>query len=154
MNSKTRRQVIALAGLTLVMAAVYARPLFRPSASHRRPARSPLEGAAPPAAARPAPEAAASLDLPAESPARRAQRQHANELAWGRDPFTGGASGGQVSGFDLSGILWDATQPIAVINGEMRHVGDEVDGYRIVAITEETVSISDGTQDMTLSLHQ
>ena len=151
--TKRQQQVIVLAGLTVVMAAVYARPLFKPSASHRRPVRSRLEEAAPPAASRPVP-AAASLELPAESPARQAQRQHANELAWGRDPFTGSSSGGQVSGFDLSGILWDAIQPIAVINGEMRRIGDEVDGYRIVAITQDTVSISDGTQDMQLSLHQ
>ena len=78
----------------------------------------------------------------------------ATELAWGRDPFTGGSADSEVSGFDLSGILWDAAAPIAVINGQMLRVGDEVEGYRVVTITQDRVTLSDGGQPLNLFIAQ
>ena len=77
---------------------------------------------------------------------RAVQRSRAGQLAWNRDPFTRGRGIGLGGGFTLSGILWDASAPIAIINGQMVHVGEELDGYRVVEITQDRVSISDGAQ--------
>ncbi len=138
--------------LAVIMAAVYARDL-RPSAPSHTPAVDP-SAAVPAPASRPAasPADKVNLDLPAENGSREAQRKHAAALAWGRDPFTGSSAGGEVSGFDLSGILWDANAPIAVINGQMLRVGDEVEGYRIVTITQDRVTMSDGSQPLNLTI--
>jgi hypothetical protein len=92
---------------------------------------------------------AARRDLehhPGGSDVREAQRQHVSTLVWGRDPFSRGSSSGHLNGLLLSGILWDAQAPMAIINGSMVRVGDEVEGYEITAITQEQVSVSDGTQ--------
>jgi hypothetical protein len=152
---KKQQQLVILGVLALVMAAVYARAL-RPAPPSRVP--SALSAAAAASAAPPAvpnePAGTISLELPAESGPRRAQREHAATLAWGRDPFTGGSAGGEVSGFDLSGILWDPSQPIAIINGQMLRVGEELEGYRVLAITQDTVSLSDGGQPLNLTIPQ
>jgi hypothetical protein len=79
-----------------------------------------------------------------------AQRQLAATLAWGRDPFARGAAAGQPGGLSLSGILWDATSPIAIINGQMFRVGEEIDGFRVLEIAHDRVSLSDGTQTFQL----
>jgi len=50
----------------------------------------------------------------------------------------------------LSGILWDANQPMAIINGQTLHVGDHLEGYRVTDITQARVSVSDGTQILQL----
>ena len=150
-----KQQLIFLVVLVVIMAAVYVRAL-RPASSRRdapgaAAARVPVAPSA--AAAEPA-ASTVSLELPAEGGPRQAQREHAATLAWGRDPFTGGSAGSEVSGFDLSGILWDPSQPIAIINGQMLRVGDEVEGYRVTAITQDTVSISDGGQVLKLAIPQ
>ena len=151
-----KQQMILLVVLVAIMAAVYARGL-RPASSPREPAgaaaaRAPSAPSA--AAAEPAAGTTISLELPAEGGLRQAQREHAAALAWGRDPFTGGSVGSEVSGFDLSGILWDPSQPIAIVNGQMLRVGDELEGYRVTAITQDTVSISDGGQVLHLAIPQ
>ena len=153
---KKQQQLVILGVLVMVMITVYARALLRPAASARAPAvRAPADVSAP-AAPRPAaaPEGEISLDLPADTGLRQTQRARATGLAWGRDPFTGGSAGGEVSGFDLSGILWDASQPIAIINGQMLRVGDEVEGYRILEITRDRVTMSDGSEPLNLLIPQ
>ena len=151
-----KQQLIFLVVLVVIMAAVYVRAL-RPASSRRESAgatgaRVPVAPSA--AAAEPAAGGTISLELSAESGPRQAQREHAARLAWGRDPFTGGSAGEEVGGFALSGILWDPSQPIAIINGQMLRVGDEVEGYRVTAITQDTVSISDGGQALKLAISQ
>ena len=88
----------------------------------------------------------------ADATPREAQRQRLAAISWSRDPFTRSAGAGQASGLSLSGILWDASAPIAIINGQMRHVGEEFDGYRIVEIVQDRVSVTDGTQTFQLTL--
>lgn len=89
--------------------------------------------------------------MPEPSVQREAQRQRATLLAWGRDPFARGAGAGQISGLNLSGILWDASAPIAIINGQMLRVGEELEGYRVTEITQDRVLLTDGAH--TVSLH-
>jgi hypothetical protein len=57
-----------------------------------------------------------------------------------------------MSGLTLSGILWDPSAPIAVINGHMVQVGQEVDGYQVTAISNDRVSLTDGTQTFQLNI--
>ena len=88
----------------------------------------------------------------ADAAPREAQRQRLAAISWGRDPFTRAAGSGQVSGLSLSGILWDASAPIAIINGQMLHAGEEIDGYRVVEILQDRVSVTDGAQTSQLSI--
>jgi hypothetical protein len=41
---------------------------------------------------------------------------------------------------DIEGIIYDQKDPIAVVNGDLRVVGDEVDGVRIVDIQQKYVT--------------
>ncbi|GEM_PF-1792198 len=83
--------------------------------------------------------------------ARETQRQRATKLAWEREPFVSGSLSGEASGLELSGILWDPAQPMAIINGQMVHPGEECEGYRVVEITPETVTLTDGTETFHLT---
>jgi hypothetical protein len=142
--TKPQQQGALLAALAVVMIAVYARVL--------KPSRSDDSGSQPSSSGQEPP--ASSFQLPASSAAvstqRDAQRRRAEELAWGRDPFARGAAAGQLGGLSLSGILWDATSPIAIINGQMLRVGEEIEGFRVVEIVHDRVSLSDGAQTLQL----
>ncbi|MFZ1685648.1 MAG: hypothetical protein WAU88_16145 [Candidatus Zixiibacteriota bacterium] len=80
--------------------------------------------------------------------------------AWGRDPFTANsnvtarpaverprttakptATAAVVPGFRLSGIIYNKKTPMAVINGQMVGVGDEVDQARVKYIDQSKVTI-------------
>ena len=79
--------------------------------------------------------------------------------SWGRDPFTAnsnitarpaverprttttGAPAAVIPGFRLSGIIYNKKQPMAVINGQMVGVGDEVDQARVKYIDQSKVTI-------------
>lgn len=93
---------------------------------------------------------ASELPVLAPSQQREAQAARAAALGWSRDPFVRGGVPGQVSGLTLSGILWDEAAPIAIINGEPVRAGDQVEGYRVVEITPERVSVSDETDTFQL----
>ena len=149
---RSQQQAAILAGLVIVMIAVYAR--------RGHPARS-SEPAAPagadqPHAAGEAPSAGESAPpaLPDRSAQRETQRQEAERLAWARDPFTRGQAEGEGASLTLSGILWDARQPLAIINGQMLQVGEECEGYRVVEITQNRASLTDGVQTLQLSIAQ
>ena len=148
------QQIALLGGLAVVMALVWGRALRRPT-----PQASAVPGAAPTFSPT-APEALLSAGerealpqaTPAQSAARTEQRQLARQMAWDRDPFTFAPTAAGLGGLALSGILWDPQQPMAIINGDLRHVGDALDGYRITAITSDQVSLTDGTQTYTLTI--
>ena len=141
-----QRQKLVLMALVAVMALVYFRA-WRPPA-RRVPA---VEAAASQEAvlAPVAPEREPQLMVSAD---RVAQRRHAEEISWGRDPFLRGGAEGQAGALMLSGILWDASAPIAIINGQMLHVGDELEGYRIMHITSDRVTVTDGTDTFQLQI--
>ena len=83
---------------------------------------------------------------------RSLQRQRAAQLLWGRDPFVRSTTTHQVNGLTLSGILWDAATPMAIINGQTLRVGEECDGYRVVDITPSEVVVTDETQPFQLQI--
>ena len=123
----------------------------------RRPPSSPIPHEAQVADAVPVPrEPVSALPAPvSEGSARRQlQRQHAMQLAWQRDPFTlsPAATVRQVSDLTLSGILWDLTDPIAIVNGQMVRVGEDYEGYHILAISEDRITFTDGTHTSHLRL--
>ena len=156
--SSQRQRITLLAGLMVVMAAVYARAYWRaPSSSAARsPSAAPgaqdtdrADGSTASSAAEKlstAPSPVIELALPPRPGSRDAQRRRAALLGWGRDPFSrAAASPSEPEGLVLSGILWDEAAPMAIINGQLLHIGEECEGYRIVAITQERVSVTDGT---------
>ena len=79
-----------------------------------------------------------------------------------RDPFlpsymrVGDRSSGVFSseelGFSLSGIVWDPRNPVAIINGEMKHVGEVVNGKTILEIKEDRVLLGEGKARYTVTL--
>lgn len=88
--------------------------------------------------------------LLANPASRYAQQERLAELGWTRDPFLRGGPTGAAGGFVLSGILWDATAPIAIINGEPLRAGDRIGGYQILSIEQDRVSLTDGEETLQL----
>lgn len=141
-----QRQAFIFAALVVICGLVYAR-------AWRRPTPSPVRGASAAPHNQPVSEAAVSPPQnfggapPAlePDPARRAiQRQRSQLLTWGRDPFLAGK--GQATGeLALSGILWDASHPLAIINGATLAVGDEVEGFQVLDIQADHVTLTDGS---------
>ena len=83
---------------------------------------------------------------------RADQRRRSEQLGWKRDPFTRGSALSGLTGLTLSGILWDAHRPMAMINDQMVRVGETLDGYTIVEITADHVSMTDGTDTFQLQI--
>jgi hypothetical protein len=54
----------------------------------------------------------------------------------------------------LQGIFFNPRSPSAVVNGRTVYVGDKVSGFRVFAITPQTVALGNGTQTNVLSLSQ
>lgn len=155
--TRLQKQAGMLAALVLIMVPIYARALRPPKAPPR-----PLSPAAIPTEELPRAVQTSltpGLPVPLASPVpqellahRKAQRQRATLLPWRRDPFSPAATGSQGSGLVLSGILWDPVQPIAIINGHPVKGGDEVEGYRVVEIAPDRVTVSDGATTQHLRL--
>ncbi len=84
--------------------------------------------------------------------------QYAAWLAgWGRDPFIRGAAGGwtgpgAVGGLVLSGIVWDETLPIAIINSKVMKVGDEISGIKITRISPNSVFVKTGEETVEIPI--
>ena len=147
--TRSQQQLILLVALLGVLVAVYAR-VFRQSP--RPPSASTTARVTGSLSPSPSKDAAAARTLPGSSEQRRAQRERSGVLVWSHDPFTRGATTGDLSGLSLSGILWDPQQPVAIINGQTVQVGQELEGYRIIAIGPDRVSVSDGAQTFQLLL--
>jgi hypothetical protein len=136
-------QLIILAGLGVILIVVSARV-----AGVRRGSPGAAEVVA--VAIPPAPFVEPAREDPPPSlepsPERIAQREHASGQGWGRDPFIVQTPVVvERPTFTLSGILWDPQKPIAIINGSLVRIGEELSGYRVVAISHDRVSlIKDG----------
>ena len=139
--TRQQTQSIALSVLAVVLVAVYVRACAPKRSAPGAAVPSATVPVQPPAEVPSGPAALAPQEVLAQ---REAQRLRASELNWNRDPFTRGRTGA-VGGFTLSGILWDTQQPIAIINGQMLQVGEELDGYRVADIGQDHVSLTDGT---------
>jgi len=150
--TRTQQQGLLLAGLVIVMVAVYARalqPSSGPSSEEALP-EPPVVRAEPTASQ---PTASTVAPPPPRSPdVQQAQRDRTATLSWNRDPFVRGSAIGQMSGLMLSGILWDDAHPMAIINGTMVETGQELDGYHILEIGHDRVAVTDGTQTFDLQV--
>ena len=146
MMTKSHQQAAILSVLILVMIGVYARAFRSP-----RHAAQPASSAQAPGAAAPSPDVAEASEWPDYSAQRQAQEEEAMQLAWARDPFARGASTGGVAGLSLSGILWDATAPMAIISGQTLGIGDEISGFHVTEIHPDRVSLSDGVETVSLT---
>lgn len=74
-----------------------------------------------------------------------------------RDPFskqaiTPTAVKGKVSSLQLNGIAWDEERPTAIINNEIAEVGSQIDEYTVVEIRKDRVILSDGEQNLVLTI--
>lgn len=77
-------------------------------------------------------------------------------LSWVRCPFSGKIYRSAVKEdqeLKLEGVNWDTASPMAVINGLILTVGDEINGKTIIDIREDRVILNDGTKDLELLLN-
>jgi len=77
-------------------------------------------------------------------------------LTWGKDPFfrdptpSTNVSPENVPALHLLGILYRRTGAQVLINGRIAAEGDIVDGYRIVSINRENVTLQSGNRTVVL----
>lgn len=85
--------------------------------------------------------------------AQNRQKSRTKYKTWGRNPFTSARiSASGVTGLWLGGIIYNAQGGYALINNQIVHVGDEVNGNRIVDIKRDRVILNDGSKDFELKL--
>ena len=98
-------------------APIEAPPAMPPVTSQPMPASTPAPVLAPPSAPVLAPPSA-----PVPAPMPKAQPDISERLK-------------------VSGIVWSEKEPLAIVNNEMRSVGDIVEGFKIIAITKDSVEV-------------
>jgi type II secretory pathway component PulC len=57
-----------------------------------------------------------------------------------------------VPAFSLEGVIMDPVSPYAVINGEIKKEGEEIQGAKVVKITEDRVVLKIGKREITLTM--
>ncbi|MDD5565487.1 MAG: hypothetical protein PHG31_01130 [Candidatus Omnitrophica bacterium] len=70
-----------------------------------------------------------------------------------KDPFTGEgivSQEGASSVIVLSGIFWDGSYPMAIVNDAVITIGDTVDGYLVTDIRQDKVILRKGPKDLEL----
>lgn len=66
-------------------------------------------------------------------------------LRWGRDPFAQPTKEDAMADtLSLTSILYNPASAVAVINGQIVHAGDDVDGRRVVSIGPDHVIMREG----------
>lgn len=64
---------------------------------------------------------------------------------WGRDPFALPSKEAAISGeLTLTAILYHPQSQLAIVNGRMVKVGDEIEGRQVVAIDPDHIVIREG----------
>ena len=53
----------------------------------------------------------------------------------------------------LQGILFAATRPCAIVNGQTVYVGDSISEFRVAAISKDSITLRNGTETRVLSLN-
>lgn len=79
----------------------------------------------------------------------------AKEIEWGRDPFVKAPERKEKEGtigLTLEGIIWDETNPQAIINNEIVTIGDKINGLEVVEIKKDEVTLTDGKTQHKLEL--
>jgi hypothetical protein len=157
LDSKSRKQLILVGCLAPVLVVLLWANLIDPALK-----RSFRRAAAPAAAAKAAPVPASA---PATQPADPKEIAGYEDLEWKKNPFVGlepvtpkgepapvrkGAA--PTPTFFLEGVLWDDRNPYAVVNGEVRGVGDKIGQYEVVEITRDSVTLRSGDEVLELKL--
>jgi len=75
--------------------------------------------------------------------------------SWGDDPFRSNSkpvvSGGQYQpSWNLNGIIYNPSKPLAIINGKSVSVGDKIDNATVKEIAPKTVILDHGGATVTL----
>ena len=75
---------------------------------------------------------------------------------WGRDPFLAGRAIAVkgLTGFVLSGIIWDEKQPLVIINSRVLKAGDMIEDFLVVEIKQDSVILSKGGQNFEVQLFE
>lgn len=90
--------------------------------------------------------------VPEVSLYKRLKQQTAG-MALGSDPFTHMPLGAYtVKAVKLTGILWDARAPRAIVAGRVLKAGDSIGAVTIVSIQQDKVIVNDGNREMELRL--
>lgn len=83
------------------------------------------------------------------------KKRRAGYKDWGVDPFViTRASAPHSFALALDGIVYDDKDSYALINNQLLHIGDEVNGKQVVDIQQDRVILNDGTKDIELRLEQ
>lgn len=144
---KTTVQLSAIGVLGLVLVVMLFNNVVKPAL--KRPVSAPAPIAALPGAA-----------SPNAAPAAAVVRKNYEEMEWARNPFLrvgapapiAPAAPKVVPTFVLEGIVWDPAMPYAIINGELRGVGDRIDDFEVVEITQKRVTMKRDDQVIDLGL--
>lgn len=84
------------------------------------------------------------LTLARNSQVVRTPQEAAWDKPFGRDPFFQQKSEvtGTLANISLTGIVWDERMPVVMVNEKILKAGDEIEGYTIGRITQESVVFS------------
>ena len=70
---------------------------------------------------------------------------------WGKNPFVLTEGPKKAKSLTLEGIMWDAQNPTAMIDGNFVVVGDKVGPNTVVAIGQNSVTLKNGDKEFTLN---
>ncbi|MBN1870634.1 MAG: hypothetical protein JW847_08680 [Candidatus Omnitrophica bacterium] len=98
-----------------------------------------------------APTSGSGSDLMALARSNERKKAKTSFSDWGRNPFSIAES---PKASVLEGILWDANNPKAIMNGNILGVGDRVDSGTIIDIQQDSVRIKAGTVEKEYRLGQ
>lgn len=74
-------------------------------------------------------------------------------VSWGRDPFLLPEVSAKASrGINLTGIIWDEKNPMAIISDNIVGTGDKIEKNTVIDIKEDRVILNDGANDFELRL--
>ena len=92
-----------------------------------------------------------SADLVVLARSNERKQARTSHVDWGRNPFMLSES---PKASILEGIMWDAQDPKAIINGNIIGVGDRVGSGEVVDIQQNSVTIRNGTIEKEYRLGQ
>lgn len=145
-----KKEKIILSVLGVLITVIWAPALFSGPRRQDRAASSPIPALT---------QAGAPGTEAAGSPAGQKGADLLGMSGWGENPFVAdrgaGSSPALISnrgetGYALSGILWDAESPSAVINNQVVGLGDRLDQWQVMEIRKDRVVLSDGSSTQTL----
>ncbi|MDP2923585.1 MAG: hypothetical protein Q8O30_07720 [Candidatus Omnitrophota bacterium] len=85
----------------------------------------------------------------------RRLEDESDKLNLERDPFMRSQSISvekELSGINLSGIIWDAKNPKAIINGKIISVGSKIKENTVVVIKPDGVVLTDGEREFEINI--